>query len=175
MLSNNQTTFNGRSCLSSWPSMLYNVLKHPSYSLVPQASNRTRLRHCSGNIWKKIISASIYCDLASIPATATRTTRRRFVRLDHIGLSGVILYEIRMCSPCCFFLGDGIGVGEYLTMQSVFGDPDSSEVTINNSMDLDDLLDAVDAKMVHFPTYACTSFIVSLFHVFANFVDLFED
>ncbi|KAF8804888.1 hypothetical protein BYT27DRAFT_7258789 [Phlegmacium glaucopus] len=44
-------------------------------------------------------------------------------------------------------------------MQGVFGDPDASEVAAGHSMDLDHLLDAVDAKMVHFPSYACTSFI----------------
>jgi hypothetical protein len=82
--------------------------------------------------------------------------------LEHLGLSGVILYEIRMRSPGRFVQGDGIGVEECLTMQGVFGDPDSWELAADRSMDLDDLLDAVDAKMVYFPGYACTSFIVSI-------------
>ncbi|KAF8816227.1 hypothetical protein BYT27DRAFT_7185046 [Phlegmacium glaucopus] len=167
MLSDNRITFTNPSISSSWSSILYNILKHPPYSLAPQASNRPGLRHCSGNIWKHLISVSIYHDLASISATdrdnptsTTRTTRRRFVRLEHIGLSGVILYEIRMCSPCRFSQGDSTDLKKCLTMQGVFGDPESSDVAADHSMDLDDLLDAVDAKVIHFPVYACTSFIV---------------
>lgn len=80
----------------------------------------------------------------------------------------MILYEIRMCPPCCFSERDSAGVGDYLTMQRVFGDP---EVATDNSMDLDDLLDAVHAKVVHFPTYACTSFIVSTIHLVMDSVN----
>lgn len=82
----------------------------------------------------------------------------------------MILYEIRMCSPGRPSQGDGINVEDCLTMQDVFGDPDSSEVAADHSMDLDDLLDAVDAKMVHFPSYACTSFVVSVIGVSADFI-----
>ena len=61
---------------------------------------------------------------------------------------------------------------ECLTMQGVFGDPDfdSSEVATNHEMVLDNLLDVVDAKVVCFPAYACTSFIVRIIPVVANFV-----
>jgi hypothetical protein len=155
--------------------MLYNVFKHPSYyyALATQASNCTRSWHYSGNIWKHFIYASIHRDLAGIAVTNCDNcddSLRRFVRLEHIGLSGVILYEIRMCSPCCLLQGNRIGAGEYLTMRRVFGDPDSSA-----SMNLDNLLDMVDAKVIHFPTYACTSFIVSIIHVVAELVNLLED
>ena len=37
-------------------------------------------------------------------------------------------------------------------------------------MDLDDLLDAVDVKGVHFPVYTCTSVIVSISPIVANLV-----
>ena len=86
----------------------------------------------------------------------------------------MILYEIRMCSPGRFFQGDYIDVEGCLTMQGAFGDPDSPEVAANRGMDLDDLLDAVDAKVVYFPTYACTSFIVSIIRVVGNSVKVMD-
>ena len=120
---------------------------------------------------------SIYHDLASISttncdnATTTPTTRRRFVRLEHIGLSGVILYEIRMCSPCR--ISHGADIEDCLTMQGVFGDADCPELAADHSMNIDDLLDAVDAKVVHFPGYACTSFAVSIIFVVVDLIKFF--
>ena len=59
-------------------------------------------------------------------------------------------------------------------MQGVFGDPDSPEVAADCGMKFDNLLDAVDSKVVYFPTYACTSFIVGIIRVVANSVTVMD-
>ncbi|PPR06259.1 hypothetical protein CVT24_000931, partial [Panaeolus cyanescens] len=100
----------------------------------------------------------------------------RFVRIECIGLSGVLLYELASAEyppvlpgPQAFNHSrlDGTAAHPYtkqpmpseyplLTLESVFGDLTDPH---SPSMHIDDLLDAVKAKVFYFPAYACTSFI----------------
>lgn len=144
----------------SWSMKLYNILRPaPQDSVTPMlASSYSRLRHSPGDIWKHIFSTSIYHDLAcfSLGNSSLRLASwRRFVRVEHIGLSGVVLYEIPV--KAAISEGQKYAVSQGLTLESVFGDLSDPDTV---GMDLDDLLDAVGAKMVYFPAYACTSFIV---------------
>jgi hypothetical protein len=135
-----------------------------------------------------MLAVSVYHDLAGSALThhsRQSITWRRFVRVEHLGLSGVVLYEIPIPpSFCSGSVGEGASIPKKkaeplntargtlamrirrtssvvapprITLTSVFGDLDNDE---DAGMDLDDLMDEIDAKVVYFPAYACTSFIV---------------
>jgi len=138
----------------SWSYKLYDILR-PSRTRSP-APTLSGSRHLPGDIWRHAFSVSVYVDLEAFSEDSYPISWRRFVRLEHFGLSGVIFYEIHR----------GHSNGEYegndsrgLTLKSVFGDlNDPSDVGMN----LDQLLDTVQVKVIYFPAYACTSFVVSL-------------
>jgi len=79
--------------------------------------------------------------------------------MDHLGLSGLLFYEIR--APIPEMDNDLFAPREgttSLSLEDVFGDQDDPT---DGGMSVDDLLDVIHAKVVFFPAYACTSFIVS--------------
>jgi hypothetical protein len=76
----------------------------------------------------------------------------RFVRLEWSGLSGVILYTIPVK------LGINGRARPAFTIEGVFG---SEEADYEDGMSIIELLDSAQAKLIYFPAYACTSFIVS--------------
>ena len=142
---------------SWWSSVLYSFLipapRPVSHTETNKNFNPRRDRHLPGLIWKRVLGHCIYCDLSSEETLGSLVRqRRRFVRLESLGLSGIILYEIpaattpRTDEP-----------PTRMTLRSVFGDPtDPSE----HGMDINDLLDDVNARVIYFPSY-CTSFTVS--------------
>ncbi|KAF8954542.1 mitochondrial carrier domain-containing protein [Flammula alnicola] len=155
---------NDWSMAGSWTSKLYDILRparHPRMSNF--ANSCSRSRHSPGSVWRTAFSSSVYHDLAGTELQHTSScpmTWRRFVRVENLGLSGVVFYEISIppvvdIASSYFYTMER---ADYrITMEKVFGDlTDPSDL----GMDLDDLLDAVDAKVVYFPAYACTSFIV---------------
>jgi hypothetical protein len=109
--------------------------------------------------------------------------KKRFVRLEYLGLSGVIIYEMpgrrglqswhayddQRRDPRSMYPEqdhrEAHEEGEQeqekeddLTLSSIFGDPDDPE---DQGMEIDHLLDRVGAQLVYVPLYACTSFAVS--------------
>lgn len=172
----------------SWSSTLYTILRPAPRPLSAKfGSSRSRYRHSPGDIWRHMLAISVYLDLAG--SALTHHSRqsivwRRFIRVEHLGLSGVVLYEIPIPpSSCAGSIGEVASVPKKaeplntarsalalrirrtspvvtpprITLASVFGDLDKDE---DAGMDLDDLMDEIDAKIVYFPAYACTSFIV---------------
>ena len=138
----------------SWSYKLYDVLR-PSRTRSP-APALSGFRHPPGDIWRHAFSVSVYVDLETFVDDSYPISWRRFVRFERFGLSGVIFYEIRR--------GQSNGQrpeneSGQLTLESVFGDlSDPSDL----GMDLDQLLDMVQVKVIYFPAYACTSFVVSI-------------
>ncbi|KZP24117.1 hypothetical protein FIBSPDRAFT_1012485 [Athelia psychrophila] len=130
-----------------WTDALAQVLQpppNPCPEALRQESPR-KSRNPAGQTWKTEFSTAVYSDL-SLGICGVR----RFVRLEKLsGLSGIILYHLPG-SP-----GDPHDQGR-LELDSVFGREDLEE----DGMDLDALLDAVQARLVYFPVYACTSFAI---------------
>ena len=154
----NNTTPNSKAgpC-SRWSSVLHSFLtasRPVSHIETNKNFNPRRDRHLPGLIWKRILGHCLYCDLSGEETLGSLVRqRRRFVRLESLGLSGVILYEIPAVA-----VSRTDEPPTRMTLRSVFGDPtDPSE----HGMDINDLLDDVNARVVYFPSYACTSFIVS--------------
>lgn len=164
----------------SWASRLYDILRPAPHPMAVQFSNsQSRFRHSTGEIWRHALSCSVYHDLlgdrdtnkniAPTNRACRRRTWRRFVRIECIGLSGLLFYEIRapassVCDSPRIHEGRPILTGNEqckydLTVENVFGDPDDPD---DAGMEVDDLLDAVHARVVYFPAYACTSFIVCI-------------
>ncbi|KAF8185727.1 hypothetical protein BJ912DRAFT_480657 [Pholiota molesta] len=147
----------------SWTCKLYNVLRPaPPDSVTPQlAKSFSRFRHSPGDIWKHTFSNAIYHDLSGVALehdSMGAVTWRRFVRVEHIGLSGIIFYQLLAPSSKQALETHADGdVSYYLNLENVFGDLDNPS---DSGMGLDELLDTVDAKMVYFPAYACTSFFI---------------
>ncbi|KIM38277.1 hypothetical protein M413DRAFT_30389 [Hebeloma cylindrosporum] len=130
----------------SWSYKLYDILR-PSrtQSFAPAPSGS---RHLPGDIWRHAFSVSVYADLEAFAEDSYPISWRRFVRLEHFGLSGVIFYEIRR---------ERSDDSRHLTLKTVFGDlNDPADL----GMDLDKLLDMVQVKVIYFPAYACTSFVI---------------
>jgi hypothetical protein len=150
----------------SWTCKLYNVLRPaPPDSITPQlAKSFSRFRHSPGDIWKHTFSNAIYHDLSGVALehdSMGAVTWRRFVRVEHIGLSGIIFYQLLApSSKQALETHADDDVSYYLNLENVFGDLDNPS---DSGMGLDELLDTVDAKMVYFPAYACTSFFVRNF------------
>ncbi|KXN87853.1 hypothetical protein AN958_08042 [Leucoagaricus sp. SymC.cos] len=110
-------------------------------------------RYPPGHIWKHIFSVCVYSDLDGLNPTVLWRRNTRFVRLEDFGLSGVILYELPV------FHGIDGRTRPRLTLEGVFG---CEKRDYEDGMSIGDLLDAADAKLVYFPAYACTSFIVRI-------------
>lgn len=116
-----------------------------------QRTNPRLFRHPPGQLWRSALAESIYTDFA-----LEINSGKRFVRLEHLGLSGVIVYEL----PAVYSLaGSQSGETREFTSKEVFGDPYNSE---NPGMETEDLLEHVCAKLIFTPAYACTSFVVSV-------------
>lgn len=140
----------------SWSSALQTFLRlvRPPRRQPYDLKNPRVSRHPSGQIWRQDLCKSVFLDLTNNVGTGLR----RFLRLEHVGLSGVVFYEIPTSGrDQSADAGTGT-LTEGLTLTRVFGDPDDPS---NLGMDTDDLLDIIEAKLVYFPGYACTSFIVS--------------
>ena len=143
---------------SWWPSALSSLLtpapRPVSHIETNKNFNPRRGRHPPGLIWKRMLGQCLHWDLSDEETLGSLVRqRRRFVRLESLGLSGVILYEIPTGA-----VSRTDESPARMTLRSVFGDPaDPSE----HGMDVNDLLDGVSARVVYFPSYACTSFIVS--------------
>ena len=150
----NMPSKNLSSRAGSWSYKLYNTLQ-PSRTRSP-APSLSVFRHLPGDIWRHAFSVSVYVDLEAFSEDSYPSSWRRFVRLEHFGLSGIIFYEIRRGHPNGEYPENG---SQELTFKSVFGDlNDPSDL----GMELDQLLDIVHAKVIYFPAYACTSFVVSI-------------
>ena len=125
----------------SWSYKLYNILR-PSQTRSP-APSLSVLRHLPGDIWRHAFSVSIYVNLEAFAEDSYPISWRRFVRLEHFGLSGVIFYEIRR--------GHQNGENQKkngsreLTFKSVFGDLNDPS---GLGMELDQLPDIVHAKVI---------------------------
>ena len=111
-----------------------------SVSGFPTASNFPLTSNPAGILWRSVLAQSIFSDLSLKLASG-----RRFLPLHHLGLCGVILYEL-----------PGQAQNGEFTISSVFGD------SSDPGMDTEELLDGVRAKLVYAPAYACTSFVVSI-------------
>lgn len=147
----------------SWTLRLYEILRPAPHPLAIQFSNsQSRFRHKAGEIWRHALITSVYYDLAGENNLLTETTSlrshtwRRFIRVECLGLSGLLFYEIRLLPPLGSRMTGRCGDG--LSVESVFGDLDDH--SDEGGMDIDDLLDVLHAKVVYFPAYACTSFVV---------------
>ncbi|KAF9457893.1 hypothetical protein BDZ94DRAFT_1272029 [Collybia nuda] len=140
----------------SWPTKLHNILRPAWDCPHDDVQNPKTARHAPGATWKKLLGKSVFLDLAG----ESYERRRRFVRLETLGLSGIIFYEISTG-----YLKDGLNVLDEapeetipvtrLTRKSVFGDP---HISSDLGMGIDRLIDVVGAKVLYFPAYACTSF-----------------
>ena len=150
---------------SSWPSTLYSLLSSTPYPINPDETyknfNPTLNRHAPGLIWKQTLGHCVYHDLSDEETMGSLVRqRRRFARLESLGLSGVILFEI----PAGRATEDGSPAisdkspRKRVTLKSIFGDPDDPN---ESGMNINELLDCVNARVIYFPSYACTSFIVS--------------
>ena len=135
-----------------WTYKLHAILRPASRATVPSAVNSPSMnRHPAGEIWRHVLSKALYEDLRRADYGL-----RRFVRLEHWGLSGTLLYDIPVSLVS---VPDGVvEKGVHINLKTVFGDMGDSK---NHGMHMDDLLDAIGGKVVYFPSYACTSFIVS--------------
>ncbi|KAF4612415.1 hypothetical protein D9613_004591 [Agrocybe pediades] len=162
----------------TWSSKQYDILRpapHPLSEKFATSNSRSKFRHIPGDIWRHALCTSVFSDLAgtaecssaggvpvsAFPGSQRSRTWKRFTRLDHAGLSGVLFYEIRSLHDHELPGPSSLGVVERhnlkpLTMEEVFGDLDDPS---DSSMCIDDLLDSIHAKVVFFPAYACTSFI----------------
>uniref|UniRef100_A0A8H7Y8V6 Uncharacterized protein n=1 Tax=Psilocybe cubensis TaxID=181762 RepID=A0A8H7Y8V6_PSICU len=156
----------------SWSSRLYDILRPAPHPMAIQFGNsQSKSRHSAGELWRHVLSCSIYHDLAGEKEEmqlARGRSWRRFVRMECMGLSGLLFYEInpplssgensesvdgRIVAPA---VENCQSSALNLTLESVFGNPDDPD---DSGMAVDDLLDAVHARVVYFPAYACTSFI----------------
>ncbi|KAF9553371.1 hypothetical protein CPC08DRAFT_754251 [Agrocybe pediades] len=130
----------------TWSSKQYDILRPPPHPLSAKfatTNSRSRFRHIPGDIWRHALCTSVFNDLActagctsagGVPASALPgfprpTTWKRFTRLDHAGLSGVLFYEIRSLHDHEFPGSASPQVVESydmkpLTMEEVFGDLD---------------------------------------------------
>ena len=115
-------------------------------------TNPRHIRHAAGIIWKAELARSVFAGW-SLGIYGVRW----FVRLEYPGLSGIILYNL----PAGRRPSESITTYDYddegliLTMEAVFGDSD------DEGMSVDAMIDATRGRLVYFPAYACTSFVVS--------------
>jgi len=109
---------------------------------------RRSSRHPAGEIWKHTFSICVHSDLEICKVSSNN---RRFSWLEDRGLSGIILYEVPV-TP---------GTGGYMhpsfTLEEAFG---REENEYEDGMGVTELLDSTNARLVYFPSYACTSFFV---------------
>ncbi|PFH47202.1 hypothetical protein AMATHDRAFT_152706 [Amanita thiersii Skay4041] len=158
---------------SSWSLLLHTVLiPAPRIASFPCSSNYhnpRHTRHLPGLLWKQTLGRCVYHDLLDEEEFGILTRqRRRFARLESIGLSGVVLYEIpprRDANNDYLSVNSMLSDEPHLTLKGVFGDPNDAN---EPGMNVDQLLDCVGARVIYFPSYACTSFIVGSFSAFSR-------
>lgn len=96
----------------------------------------------TGNMWKCALGTYVFNDLLSGgPSAGTR----RVVRMETLGLSGVLFYSIP----------------PWMDLDAVFGE---------HGLSTEQLICGVHAKLLYVPGYACTSFVVGF--VFSAVVSL---
>jgi len=135
-----------------WTANLERIFRLYSVRLLPyfdKQANPRLFRHHPGTIWKTALAQSIFADLS------LGIRGRRFIPLEHLGLSGVILYELPVITA-----QDDPENHSGFTLKSVFGDDSHPD---DLGMDVEDLLDAVCGTLIYVPAQACTSFVVSHF------------
>ncbi|KAJ7703024.1 hypothetical protein B0H17DRAFT_1194276 [Mycena rosella] len=94
-------------------------------------SNPRTSKYPSGDIWKCILAASIAGDFDS--GTEEDTDAKRCIRIDLLGMSGVIFYRVPTRRAC---------------------------TSNNQSKDAEDaLIENSSPRVVYFPHFACTSFV----------------
>ncbi|KAF7981410.1 hypothetical protein HWV62_33923 [Athelia sp. TMB] len=126
---------------AKWTDSLAQVLQPPSDSTMRQESPR-KSRHPAGQMWKSALAQALHSDLSLGICSV-----RRLVRLEMLGLSGVIAYTLP---------GNSADQKEqtHLTIDSIFGNDELED----DGMDVEVLMDTVQARLIYFPVYACTSF-----------------
>ncbi|KAF8661419.1 hypothetical protein AX16_001337 [Volvariella volvacea WC 439] len=136
---------------SSWSSTLGSLLMNANNPRRVPASflNERTTRHPPGDIWRRTLVTSVFSDLAANIGIGLR----RFIRLQDSGLSGVLLYEL----PADSAEEENENSDNTLTLVKIFGDPNDPS---QPGMEVDELLDMVRAKLVYFPSFACTSFVI---------------
>lgn len=144
----------------SWTLKLYSILRPAPHNSLAHGHSTSRLRHSPGDIWRRIFSASICNGLGSTAFSQYSISWRRFVRVEHIGISGVVLYEIPVTSLNATSKTVSPQKEPHASLEDILG---ALRITTVLGVDFDDLLDAVGAKVVYFPAYACTSFIVRIY------------
>ena len=137
--------------IHGWSDNIKRLITQRSNTLSNHFSKEAgRILRPAGMIWRSVLAQSIFSDLALAVDAG-----KRFIPLHHLGLSGVILYDLPDTRP------DGDTSNENskrFTLSGVFGDPDDPQ---DLGMETDELLDRVQAKLIYLPAYACTSFVVS--------------
>ena len=173
--------------MPSWSATLSAALRVSTTSRYPTPDeltpspgrNPTKFTHPEGSIWRQVASSCVYSDLGGYDVEYDISGRsranvfrlglgvRRFARIEYVGLSGVVLYEFPPVTHS--FAGSGSGLveeslsethdrRETLTVKRIFGDEsDRSDL----GMAVDEFLDMIDAQVIYFPSYACTSFMAS--------------
>lgn len=135
---------------SGWTNALAHVLQPPSnpHPDAPQRPGESprKSRNPAGRMWKHALYDAVHSDL-SLGIHGVR----RFVRLERLGgLSGIILYTLPRSASNSKNHG-------HIELDCIFG----NEGCMEDGMSEDVLADAVQARLVYFPAYACTSFTVS--------------
>ncbi|KAF8919608.1 hypothetical protein CPB85DRAFT_1277290 [Mucidula mucida] len=108
----------------SWSSNIARFIRPLSHG-EPQCPRR----YPHNIIWKRAVVQAVERDLTY------GIQGRRFMRLDDLGLGGMVMYDI----------------DESLEWDAVFG---------KVGMSVEELLDAIRVQMIYVPLYACTSFVV---------------
>lgn len=138
---------------TSWSNALSAILRPARNQTFP---NPPLFRHPPGEMWRHIISLCVYSDLAD-PGYDLARNKRRFVRIEHIGLSAVVFYEIPTSQDHTGDMDRNLNT----TLESIFGNPNDPNTP---GMFIDDLLDWIDSHIVYFPSYSCTSFAVRFYY-----------
>lgn len=138
--------------IASWTDRLARILRVPSYDQYLPSNACLILRHSSrhpaGEIWKHTFSVCVHSDL---DICEVLSNNRRFARLEDRGLSGIILYEVPVTPSTDGYMHPSF------TLEEAFG---REENDYEDGMSVTELLDSTNAKLVYFPSYACTSFFV---------------
>ena len=137
--------------IHGWSDNIKRLFTHRSNTPSNRSSKEAgRILRPAGMIWRSALAQSIFFDLALAVDAG-----KRFLPLHHLGLSGVILYDL----PDPRYDGDTPNENsKRFTLSGVFGDPDDPQ---DLGMETDELLDRVHARLIYLPAYACTSFVVS--------------
>ncbi|KAF8890201.1 hypothetical protein BD779DRAFT_1469516 [Infundibulicybe gibba] len=130
---------------STWTTALNSLLRPAINS--SSAENAPGFVYPPGDIWREYLLFSIVQDLGWGREHRKIQRGRRFLKLERFGLSGLLFYEIPVCedSTC-----------DHTTCKALT----LELVNQNPHMDVDSIFSVVNARLVYFPSYACTSFVI---------------